>query len=71
MSTVKHTVNFTVKLSVDMSDRMLEDCYLVDTEPHTDMMDTKFMLKVVESCFRNNPRIINGLMRETGEPCHD
>lgn len=71
MSTVKHTVNFTVKLSVDMSDRMLEDCYLVDAEPHTDMMKTKFMQKVVDSCFRNNPRIINGLTLHYVEPYHD
>ncbi len=68
---IRHKVNFTVNLSVNMSDRMLEDCHLVDTEPHTDMMDTMFMQKVVESCFRNNARTINGLTLQSVEPCHE
>ena len=71
MSRARHTVNFTVKLSVDMSDRMVEDCYLVDAEPHTDMMDTMFMLKVARHCFRNNSRRINGLTLHSVEPCHE
>ena len=66
-----HTVKFTVKLTVQMSDRLLEDCYLVDAEPATDMMDTKFMQKVIENCFRNNTRHINSLMLESVEPCHE
>ena len=71
MSTAKHTVNFTVKLSVDMSQRMVEECHLMDEEPNTDMMDTMFMLKVARHCFRNNMRRINGLTLETVEPCHE